>query len=84
MTSGWLYGACGAAALLLGLLISRALAPLVVGAEITLPKELLDVGPALEAPRAARSPVAIAVKDTARAHKRERAGQRPNLTTRTV
>lgn len=71
-----LYAACGAAALVLGLLSSRALAPLIVGAEIALPKELLEENPALE-PRV--SPVAGpptstgAAKDASRGHHKARA-----------
>lgn len=77
----WLYAACGAAALLLGLLLSRALAPLIVGTEITLPKELLEAGPAIEAPRAARLPAAaVANKDTERPHKRPRSAAAKNHT----
>lgn len=69
----WLFAACGGAALLLGLLLSRALAPLIVGTEITLPKELLEVGPAFEAPGPAHLPAAVvANKDTPRPHKRAR------------
>jgi hypothetical protein len=57
----WLYGACGAAALVVGLLSSRALAPLIVGSEITLPKELLepDTTSELKAARPAHLPAAV-------------------------
>jgi hypothetical protein len=71
----WLYVACGAAALVLGLVSSRALAPLIFGSPTPLSQELLEDAP-LPQPLPTSAAPAAKAKAT-RAHKTARA--RPPL-----